>query len=236
MTARGDATGMIDVSLDQVARSLAGRIPLYRWRKPVYQAALLSSLGKIWDGSHRSLLDIGGGTGIMAQTVKELFPVDRVISIDIQDRFLDHLSIETRTYDGIALPFADDSFSCVTMLNVLHHVPKENRASLLKECGRVAKTIYIKDHLAKTALDHARLVVLDLLGNIPFGGMVRARYLARAEWQALAEQAGFRIENWQYARYRRGPMAWVFPNRLEVLMKWTVSAGRTQAGRTSAHP
>jgi ubiquinone/menaquinone biosynthesis C-methylase UbiE len=69
---------MIDISLDQVTRSLASRISLYRWRKPVYQTALLSSLGKIWDRSHRSVLDIGGGTGIMAQTVKELFPVDSV--------------------------------------------------------------------------------------------------------------------------------------------------------------
>jgi ubiquinone/menaquinone biosynthesis C-methylase UbiE len=227
---------MIDISLDQVTRSLASRISLYRWRKPVYQAALLSSLGKIWDSSHRSILDIGGGTGIMAQTVKELFPVDSVVSIDIEDRYLDHLSIDTRTYDGTTLPFADDRFDCALMLNVLHHVPKESRASLLKECGRVARTIYIKDHLPKTALDHTRLAILDLLGNVPFGGMVQARYLERAEWQALAEQAGFRIEDWQCNRYRSGPMEWIFPNSLEVLMKWTVSEGRISDVRSPATP
>jgi hypothetical protein len=122
------------------------------------------------------------------------------------------------------------------MLNVLHHVPKESRASLLKECGRVARTIYIKDHLPKTALDHVRLAILDLLGNVPFGGMVQARYLERAEWQALAEQAGFRIEDWQCNRYRSGPMEWIFPNSLEVLMKWTVSEGRISDVRSPATP
>jgi SAM-dependent methyltransferase len=223
---------MVDISLDRVARSLAGRIALYRWRAPVYQAALLSSLAKVWDRAHRNVLDIGGGTGVMAQAVKELFPVERVVSIDIEDRYLDHLSIETRTYDGARLPFADGSFDCAMLLNVLHHVPKESRVALLKECARVAGTLYIKDHLPQTALDHARLAALDLLGNVPFGGMVQARYLERAEWQELAERAGFRVEDWQYNRYRSGPMAWIFPNRLEVLMKWTVSADRRQDGRS----
>jgi len=227
---------MIDISPDQVASSLAGRISLYRWRKPVYQAALLSSLGKLWDRAHRSVLDIGGGTGVMAQAVKELFPVEKVVSIDIEDRFLDHLSIETHTYDGTSLPFADNSFDCLLMLNVLHHVPRESRVALLKECGRVANTIYIKDHLPKVLLDHARLAILDLLGNVPFGGMVQARYIERAEWQALAEQVGFKIEEWQCDRYRSGPIAWIFPNSLEVLMKWTVSEDRMPSGRTSAKP
>jgi hypothetical protein len=106
------------------------------------------------------------------------------------------------------------------MCNVLHHVPKGMRASLLKECGRVAGTLYIKDHLAESSLDHARLAILDLLGNVPFSGMVQARYLGRAGWQMLAEQTGFRIEEWQYNNYRSGPMAGFFPNRLEALMKW----------------
>jgi len=227
---------MIDVSLDQVARSLAGRIPLYRWRKPVYQTALLSSLGKIWDSSHRNVLDIGGGTGVMAQMVKELFPVDRVVSVDVEDRYLDRLSIETRIYDGTTLPFADNSFDCVLMFNVLHHVPKTSRAALLRECGRVAGTIYIKDHLPQTMLDHARLAILDLLGNVPFGGMVQARYLEPAEWHALAQQAGLRIGESRYDRYRSGPMAWLFPNRLEVLMKCAVSEHRMEPGRRTATP
>jgi ubiquinone/menaquinone biosynthesis C-methylase UbiE len=218
---------MIDISIDQVTNSLAGRVSLYRWRKPVYQAALLSSLGEIWDGAHRNVIDIGGGTGIMAQAVKDLFPVEKVASIDLNDRFLDRLNIETSTYDGTTLPFADNSFDCALMFNVLHHVRREGRTSLLKECGRVAGTIYIKDHIAATALDHVRLAILDLLGNIPFGGMVRAHYLPHAEWEMLAQQAGFRIESRRFNRYRSGPMAWIFPNSLEVLMKWTVDENRT---------
>jgi hypothetical protein len=41
-----------------------------------------------------------------------------------------------------------------------------------------------------------------------------------ADWRRLAEQAGFCIEAQRGERYRHGPMAGVFPNRLEVVMKW----------------
>ncbi|HUI96627.1 MAG TPA: class I SAM-dependent methyltransferase [Xanthobacteraceae bacterium] len=213
---------MVDVTLADVTRTLAARVPLYRWRPPAYQTALLGDLRRIWRPSDRTVLDVGGGTGIIAQSIKELFALDRVVSVDVEDRFLGGLDIETRTYDGRTLPFADRSFDCVVMSNVVHHVPKSVRAALLDECGRVAANgaVYIKDHMAATRLDHLRLTILDLLGNVPFGGMVRASYLEAADWHALAQDAGFRIAAQRCGAYRGGAMARLFPNRLEVAMRW----------------
>src|SRR5215471_18929677 len=102
--------GAIEISLDDLTRMLGRRIALYRWRRPVYQAALLRSLSRAWRPSHASLLDVGGGTGIMAQSIKDLFALDRVVSVDVENRYLDSLDIETRTYDGRTLPFADRAF------------------------------------------------------------------------------------------------------------------------------
>jgi SAM-dependent methyltransferase len=215
--------GKTAISLDDVTRCLASRIPLYEWRRPTYQAALLRSLGRIWQAGHKRVLDIGGGTGIVAQAMKELFPVDQVVSIDIKNRYIAGLDIETRTYDGTTLPFEDKQFDCVMLCNVLHHVPAESRVRLLKECGRVSGTLYIKDHLAESPFDHLRLTILDLIGNIPFGGMTSAAYIGRAEWPNLAGQAGFQITEWQYDRYREGISSRIFPNRLEVLMRLTRS-------------
>jgi ubiquinone/menaquinone biosynthesis C-methylase UbiE len=171
------------------------------------------------------VLDVGGGSGIIAQAIKDLFAVDRVVSVDVHDRYLDGLDIDTRTYDGQTLPFADRCFDCVILCNVLHHVPRELRAALLRDCGRVTRTgiVYIKDHVAQSPLDHARLTILDLLGNVPFGGMVKADYLEPADWEALAEETGFRIAARDGGRYRGGPMAGLFPNRLEVLMQWVAA-------------
>ena len=165
---RADSGGTIAISVDDVTRCFASRIPLYRWRPPTYQAALFRSLGRVWDPKHKRVLDVGGGTGVIAQTMKDLFPVDRVVSVDIAHRYLEGLDIETRTYNGRTLPFNDGEFDCVMLCNVLHHVPKDLRAPLLKECGRVAGNLYIKDHLAEFAARSPATYNLGSDGQCPF--------------------------------------------------------------------
>jgi ubiquinone/menaquinone biosynthesis C-methylase UbiE len=213
---------MAPITLDEVTRALSAHIPLYSWHRPVYQHVALTNLQRMWTFPHKSVLDVGGGTGIVAQTVKTLFSVDRVASVDIEDRYLSNLDIETSVYDGQKLPFPDGAFDGIIIFNVLHHVPILARAPLLRECLRVAGDgpIYIKDHLSGGTLDDARLAVLDLLGNVPFHGMVSARYLRDAEWLSLARSAGFREAERLSGEYRSGAFGALFPNRLEISMKW----------------
>ena len=90
--------------------------------------------------------------------------------------------------------------------------------------GFQERCLYIKDHLPLSALDRLLLTGLDMIGNVPFGGMVAASYLSPGEWRRLAEDAQFTISAWDYACYRSGPMRLLFPNRLEVSMKWTLSS------------
>lgn len=211
------------ITADAVSTIIKRRLPVYRWREPTYQIVMLSSLAQIWEADSKRVLDIGGGTGIVAQVISELFPIEKIASVDVQDRFLPDLTVETGVFDGRKLPFPDASFDCVLFNNVLHHVDADDRLPLIRECRRVVPTgpIYIKDHLAKSGLDHLRLGALDTLGNLPFHGMVRANYLTDAGWRSLAEGAGYRIERSQSAKYRRRFMAAAFPNRLELMMKWT---------------
>ena len=72
--------------------------------------------------------------------------------------------------------------------------------------------IYIKDHLAASRLDHARLFALDLMGNVPFGGMVKASYLTAEDWRQLAAAAGYRIDRQIGGAYRFGVFERLFPN------------------------
>lgn len=212
----------MSLALSTVADTLSRHLPIYRVRKPVYQAAMLESLRSVWDPSTRRVLDVGGGTGVIGQAISELFPVDEVVSVDVENRFLPSLSIQTLTYDGRNLPFEAGRFDGVLFNNVIHHVEPEDRLPLLKECRRVAPTgvLLIKDHLAGSWLDHARLGILDLIGNVPFSGMIKARYLSDAQWRELAAAAGYQIETAAPARYRGWLFAFFFPNRLETTMRW----------------
>lgn len=209
------------ITLDAVTQTLGRHFGLYRHRKPRYQTVMLAALREVWRGHHARLLDVGGGTGVIAQCIADLFPVDRVTSVDVEDRFCDGLSIERRVYDGARLPFADASQDAATINNVVHHIPPDVRVGLFRDIARVVDgPLYIKDHATGGRLDDVRLTALDMIGNIAFAGMVRADYLGMADWQALADASGYRIAAIRHDIYRRGPMAWIFPNRLEITMRW----------------
>ncbi|MCB2089569.1 MAG: class I SAM-dependent methyltransferase [Sphingomonadaceae bacterium] len=211
---------MAAITQDRVADLLTQHAALYRKRPPVYQTVMLQSLAELWQGHHAAVLDIGGGTGLMAEAIKTFLPAASVTAVDVVDRYFDSLSVETRVYDGAHLPFADGSFNAATINNVMHHVPLAIRDQLMAEICRVVDgPIYIKDHVATSRLDHWRLTALDAIGNIPFGGQIDADYLTMAEWHKLAANCGRVIGAQAGGAYRRGPMAMVFPNRLEATFR-----------------
>lgn len=211
---------MAALDLEVVSAILRRHVALYRRVKPTYQAQLVSSLAALWDPTHRDVLDVGGGTGLLAEAMRVVFALRRVVSVDIEDRFLPGLGIETSRFDGTHLPFGDGSFDAVMLNNVLHHVPGSARPALLRECARVTRgPIYVKDHIKASRLDGLRLAALDAIGNIPFAGMVSAQYLTRRDWTALASASGLVIEAETGGNYRSGPFARLFPNRLEVTMR-----------------
>jgi SAM-dependent methyltransferase len=211
---------MTVITIGAVADILERHTPMYRKRPPVYQTVMLADLAAIWQGHHVNLLDIGGGTGVMAEAMQALLPVDAVTAIDVVDRYFPTLSVETRVYDGATLPFANASFAAATINNVMHHVDLSYRVALMREIRRVvAGPVYIKDHVARSWLDHARLAVLDAIGNIPFGGQVHARYLSPGDWDDLARQSGYCVVARSSGVYRTGIMARVFPNCLEAAFR-----------------
>jgi SAM-dependent methyltransferase len=204
-----------------IAATLGRHFGLYRHHAPRYQAVMLSALRALWQGHHAHLLDIGGGTGVIAQCLAELFPVDAVTSVDVEDRFCAGLSVATHVYDGAHLPFGDGTQDAATINNVVHHIPPAIRVALFRDIARVVDgPLYIKDHISRGWIDDLRLTALDMIGNIAFAGQVKADYLTLADWQALAEASGYRIAATRTSIYRRGPMAWAFPNRLEIAMRW----------------
>ncbi|WP_374942360.1 class I SAM-dependent methyltransferase [Sphingomonas sp.] len=206
---------MTAVSIDSraVAASLGLRAPQRRRRWPSYQAVVLKGMAKLWQASHRHVLDVGAGSGTMAQCVYEQMPVRQVTAVDVVDRFHADLDVATRTFDGRRLPFADAAFDAATLSDVVAHVPRGDRVTLLREIARTtAGPLYLKDWEVRTLPDRLRLAVL--------GGSVRVQALTMDEWRALAAASGWRIAAKARARYRRGVMAWAFPNRLELSMRW----------------
>lgn len=90
----------------------------------------------------KKVLEIGGGNGYQASIIKSWG--SEISSIDIEINHNEKY-FEVKKYDGINLPFSDESFDIVYSSNVLEHV--KNLDLLIRETKRVIKPTGIIIHL-----------------------------------------------------------------------------------------
>ena len=86
----------------------------------------------------KTLADIGCGNGIFAAMLQQQKPEISSISVDRSETALQHVKTKSQVGDLISLPFADQSFDCVTCLQVLEHIPYPVYDTVLQELSRIA--------------------------------------------------------------------------------------------------
>ncbi len=100
--------------------------------------------------------------------------------------------ISKKIYDGKHIPYKDNSFNVVTVLDVLHHT--DNIPSLLKEAGRVSKKyVIIKDHAKRGPLSKILICFTDFISNAPYGIKCAFNYPSVEEWKKYIDEADLKI-------------------------------------------
>jgi len=114
---------------------------------PIYARVTYSSLDKLQEIAELPvkgcLLDVGGGTGRVAAVVRDL--VDDVVIADVSLGMLrqtDRPTLRPVCAFSESLPFPNDSFDRILMVDVLHHVVDQPSTAgemfrLLKPGGRI---------------------------------------------------------------------------------------------------
>lgn len=100
------------------------------------------------------VLDIGCGDGTTEIYMRQFFPNWKVTGIDISEKSIEaalklNLPAVFSVYNGSHIPFDDDTFDCLFIAGVLHHVAFELHETLLNEMYRVLKKggrIYLFEH------------------------------------------------------------------------------------------
>ncbi len=139
--------------------------------------------------NNNHVLDLGSSDGRLASSIKnQLEKEEKKINFTGCD-----IHVQPKTYipiveyDGKRLPFEDNSFDCVLIVDVLHHTDKPSK--VLKEAKRVSKkNILIKDHYWKTKKDFIRLKHADYIGNYPYGIPLPNNFLNKKDWQSLIKE------------------------------------------------
>lgn len=128
------------------------------------------------------ILDLGSGLCALVHEMIvrgfDMTPVD-VSNISL------YPDIVPQIYDGINLPFKDNSFDAVTVITVIHHTPDPE--VILKECMRVGKRIVIVEDTYNNRFEQLYTYFMDSLLNLEFFGHPHSNK-SDLEWKALFQK------------------------------------------------
>lgn len=108
------------------------------------KAKLLLETSKKYFGSADSIsvLDIGSGIGLtdhyLSKEIKNLYGVDIEEGI-LKKAAVYNPSVKYSLYDGLRLPFDDNTMDITFAMNVMHHVPPAHWQNFANEMFRVLK-------------------------------------------------------------------------------------------------
>ena len=121
-----------------VAAGLAAELKLYPFKSGTQMLARTQrTLGFLHSISFGTMLDIGSGRGVFLIPFMKEFPMVQVTSLDLLEKrvaFLNELAdggfgqLHAEQKDICSQPFPDNSYDVVTMLEVLEHIPKVEKA------------------------------------------------------------------------------------------------------------
>ena len=122
-------------------------------------------------------------------------------------------------FDGKSIPFDDDSFDTVMLIDVLHHTT--DPLSLLLEASRIAiKTIIIKDHILEGILAYQTLCFMDWIGNAHHGVALPKNYFTKKQWESKLYEVELRIDYWN-EKIKLYPIVvdWLFGRSLHFISR-----------------
>jgi len=162
------------------------------------------------------VLDVGCGDGVIDRLIAEHRPDVSIQGIDVLVR--QDAQVPVTPFDGITIPYPDESFDAVMFADVLHHTV--DPFVLLREAQRVAKAILIKDHFRNGILAKTTLRLMDWVGNAHHGVALPYNYWSRSQWNAAFSQQNLEVSEMKTSLglYSR-PASWMFERRLHFVAR-----------------
>ena len=136
------------------------------------------------------VLDIGCGDGILTQALKEKFKL-KVTGCDVKNYLIKDIPFVNINSDDL-LPFPNNTFDCVFLNDVLHHIDSKKQLTLLKESARVSKKMILIFELKPTIGSYIGDIILNKITHpsIPLPLTLRRP----DEWISIFHKLSLKVE------------------------------------------
>ncbi len=136
------------------------------------------------------LLEIGAGKGLVARALQQTAQVE-IKLVDVVD--YNETELELEVYDGVRLPFRDESFDYSLLIFVLHHTP--DPSIVLKEALRVSRrgVLVVENHV-EGRLRRPLTRTIDSIPHFQHGVPICYHTRTASEWAHYFEQLPVRVE------------------------------------------
>lgn len=152
------------------------------------------------------LLEIGAGPGSLLTVLRD--DGHDITGLDISDSsFADDL--RPTLYDGVSLPYANNSFDVALLLTTLHHTPDPD--AIVREAMRVAPRVLVIEDIYRSPLHRRLTKIADAITNLEFFGHPHSNRDDDG-WRETFRHLGLKIYH-----ASEKPMAFYFLQALYVL-------------------
>ena len=126
----------------------------FNWIAPYYDTLTCLVFGNtIWKAQtgylnyvppHATVLVLGGGSGKWLRDLLQRNETCQICFVEASSKMVElakknNPQVSYQPYDGVTLPYEDNSFSIAFTICVMHHVPPKQWASFIGEMSRVVK-------------------------------------------------------------------------------------------------
>ena len=180
--------------------------------------SIFKAIEEVSKDFHGNLLDIGCGKMPYKKYILEKSKVENYIGLDLESALVYDLKIQPDcTWDGVNMPFEENSFDCAFGTEVLEHCPQPD--VVLKEVVRVLKpggifffTVPFLWNLHEVPHDEYRYTPFSLERHLRNSGFSYTDIQATGGWHAsMAQMLGLWV--------RRSPIKEVNKRILSFLLK-----------------
>ena len=162
-----------------------------------YLAHLFIQLVDKLNLANKKVIDIGCGDMTLATSLQKQWVGCSMHCVDTYPLPSDLKESSTwekyTAYDGLVLPFENQSMDIALLCDVLHH-DFEQATQLLNEALRVSKVVLLKDHFEYGFVSRQTLRLMDFVGNWGYGVSIPKRYYSLSSFEQQLEQLSYAEE------------------------------------------